>query len=685
MAQPTPYALDYDFVGWQISRPTRPLPADKLESEFEAVADTLDQVLANLALIQRDDGDVANQTIGYDQLTADLRSALLLGVAEPSQWVAGATYENRATVFVATKLYRAYSKHTAASTFNSDLLAGKWEELTDLSTGLGGGIVVSFNGRVGDVLPLVGDYAAFYQPLDATLTAFAGLTNEADKLAYFTATDTMAVADFSAFGRSLVDDGDAAAARTTLALGTMATETAADYLTIASAAATYLTIAAAAAGYQPLDATLTALAAFNTDGLLTQTAANTFTGRTLTGPAAGITVTNGNGVAGNPTLALTNDLAALEALASTGIAVRTGSDTWAQRSIAAPAAGIIVSNGDGASGNPTLALANDLAALEALSGTDTIYYRSGADTWTAVTIGGLLSFSGGTLNVGDAELTALAGLTSVADALPYFTGSGTAAVTTLTSTARTLLDDSSTSAMRTTLGLAIGTDVQAYDAELAAIAGLVSAADKVPYFTGSGTAALADFSTFGRSLVDDADASAARTTLGLVIGTNVQAQDAELAAIAGLVSAADKVPYFTGSGTASLADFSSFARTLVDDASASVARATLAAEQTGVRTGLNSQSGASYTAVIGDAGKVVEFTNAGGATFTIPTNASVAFSTGTWIDIIQYGAGQITVAGDVGVTVRSADSKVKTRAQYSGATLVKRGTDEWILFGDIST
>lgn len=105
---------------------------------------------------------------------------------------------------------------------------------------------------------------------------------------------------------------------------------------------------------------------------------------------------------------------------------------------------------------------------------------------------------------------------------------------------------------------------------------LPSTADRILYFIDTvGGMAATPLTSFGRSLIDDANAAAAQSTLGLVIGTNVQAYDADLAAIAGLTSAADRGIYFTGSGTASLFTFTAFARTLLDDANAATAQSTL--------------------------------------------------------------------------------------------------------------
>jgi len=132
-----------------------------------------------------------------------------------------------------------------------------------------------------------------------------------------------------------------------------------------------------------LDATLNALAAYNTDGILTQTAADTFVGRTLTAPAAGFTITNPAGVAGNPTFVLANDLAALEGLASTGIAVRTASDTWAQRTITGTTDRISITDGNGVSGNPTIDIASGYVGQASITTLGTIT----TGTWNGTTVG----------------------------------------------------------------------------------------------------------------------------------------------------------------------------------------------------------------------------------------------------------------------------------------------------------
>jgi len=290
-----------------------------------------------------------------------------------------------------------------------------------------------------------------------------------------------------------------------------------------------------------------------------------------------------------------------------------------------------------------------------------------------------------------ATLSGSGTVTSVAMSVPAFlsvsgspiTGSGTLAVT-LSGTALPIANGgtgaTTAAAARIALGLAVGTNVQAQDSELSAIAGLTSAADKVPYFTGSGTAALADFTSLARTIAACTTAAEVRTAIGAASGSggnetaasigeliagavpkdtpvdldqfgyadseagdllkritwaeikaaiwsalgaliaggtgkttpvdadtlplsdsaasnatkkltwaNVKATlktyfdtlyqptDAELTAIAGLTSAADKIPYFTGSGTAAVATMTAFARTILDDADAAAVRATIGA------------------------------------------------------------------------------------------------------------
>jgi hypothetical protein len=193
----------------------------------------------------------------------------------------------------------------------------------------------------------------------------------------------------------------------------------------------------------------------------------------------------------------------------------------------------------------------------------------------------------------DAGLQSISGLTTSANQMIYTTASDTYATTSITAAGRAILDDADAAAQRTTLGLGtiatqaansvtitggsitgitdlavadggtgasdagtartnlgltIGTNVQAYDAGLQSIAGLTTTADRMIYTTASDVYAVATLTAAGRAILDDADATAQRTTLGLAIGTNVQAWDANLDQIAALAPTADN--FIVGNGTA---------------------------------------------------------------------------------------------------------------------------------------
>ena len=90
-----------------------------------------------------------------------------------------------------------------------------------------------------------------------------------------------------------------------------------------------------------------------------------------------------------------------------------------------------------------------------------------------------------------------------------------------------------------------------------------------------------------------------------------------------------------------------------------------------------------YTLALTDAGLVVEATAAQAVAVTVPVSTTTAFPIGTVIEILQYGAGQVTIVAASGVTLRNPSS-LTTRAQYSSVALRYRGSDEWIVSGDLT-
>jgi len=172
------------------------------------------------------------------------------------------------------------------------------------------------------------------------------------------------------------------------------------------------------------------------------------------------------------------------------------------------------------------------------------------------------SFSGSYLPWSGRTITGITSLTATT------LGGTTANITTLNLTNDLSVANGGTGAStagdaRTNLGLVIGTDVQAQDDNLDDIAGFSASPADSNIIVGNGSAFVLE------------SGATARTSLGVAIGTNVQAQDDELDAIAGTTSAADKLPYFTGSGTAATLDSTSFTRSFIDDANEATLKATL--------------------------------------------------------------------------------------------------------------
>ena len=131
-------------------------------------------------------------------------------------------------------------------------------------------------------------------------------------------------------------------------------------------------------------------------------------------------------------------------------------------------------------------------------------------------------------------------------------------------------------------------------------------------------------------------------------------------------------------------DYSSTSKLVTESTGVSVSGDIRATGSLFSNISINAQTGTTYTTVLTDRSKLVTLDNASAVTVTIPPNSSVAYPTGTKIDLLAKGAGQVTVAAGAGVTVNSSQT-LNLRAQWSAASVVKLATDTWVLLGDLES
>jgi hypothetical protein len=305
---------------------------------------------------------------------------------------------------------------------------------------------------------------------------------------------------------------------------------------------------------------LSAIAALSGNGIVAKTASGTVAARTLTGDSE-IVVVNGDGVSANPTLSIGSAIARLAspaltgtptvngtnlmayvagkqdaatilsgiaALSGNGLMAKTGSGTVAARTLTGDTE-IVVANGDGVSANPTLSIGAAIARLASPTFTGSPSAPTAADgtsNTVLATTAWVLRNAGtggggsGNANTNNSQGWAAATTNTFNGAVVF---NGTVSVADLIINSATYsgvwgfanggLGVTNATDARTVLGLVIGTDVQAFDADLLRIASVSWATGDFVYRDGTG---LTNFvsTTTGRDLLSAANAAAGRTTLG---------------------------------------------------------------------------------------------------------------------------------------------------------------------------
>lgn len=125
MTAPTPYVISYDFTAFQVSNPITPLPADKIEIELNNIVQTTDDLIANLAVIQRSDTQLTNGIVSFDALSNTVKALLGSAINPLGDWATTTSYEKLDLVNEDGSSYICAVDHTSG-VFATDFAAGKW-------------------------------------------------------------------------------------------------------------------------------------------------------------------------------------------------------------------------------------------------------------------------------------------------------------------------------------------------------------------------------------------------------------------------------------------------------------------------------------------------------------------------------------------------------------------------------
>jgi hypothetical protein len=129
MSQPPAYTRQFDFSDFQSTAPATPLPGNQVDAELNAVKTTLDATLSNIAVIQRDDGMLRNQSVHPESISNATLTMLNSDLVQRGAWLTSTAYAVNDLVTETSLVYLCLVAHTSG-TFATDLAAGKWALLT---------------------------------------------------------------------------------------------------------------------------------------------------------------------------------------------------------------------------------------------------------------------------------------------------------------------------------------------------------------------------------------------------------------------------------------------------------------------------------------------------------------------------------------------------------------------------